>query len=100
MASQYDGPFNFVSGAAMYNDDLEFVVFGNLGFFLPLAAAEFYRDTYEIQYTSQDRKTWAVYGDGSFEVTDRLTLTGGLRYTHDEKDFVRLNLGDSSEPRE
>ena len=93
VASQFDGPFNFVSGAAMYNDDLEFVVFGNLGFFLPLAAADFYRETYEIQYTSQDRKTWAVYGDGSFEVTDRLTLTGGVRYTHDEKDFVRLNLG-------
>ena len=29
--------YYFVSGAAIYNDDLEFVVFGNLGFFLPLA---------------------------------------------------------------
>jgi len=98
VASQYDGPFNFVTGAAMYNDDLEFVVFGNLGFFLPLAGANFYRDTYEVQYTSQDRETWAVYADGSYDVTDRLTLSAGIRYTHDEKDFVRQNLGTAANP--
>jgi iron complex outermembrane receptor protein len=98
VASQYDGRFNFVAGTALYNDDLEFVVYGSLGFFLPLAAADFYRDALEIQYTKQDREAWAAYADGSFEVTDRLTLTAGVRYTHDKKDFVRMNLGTAANP--
>jgi iron complex outermembrane receptor protein len=38
---------------------------------------------------SQDRETYAFYFDGTFEVSDRLRLTGGLRYTYDEKEFFR-----------
>ncbi|MEC7289219.1 MAG: TonB-dependent receptor [Pseudomonadota bacterium] len=29
----------------------------------------------------------AIFGQGTMEVNDRLSLTGGLRYTNDEKDF-------------
>ena len=43
LTSEFDGPFNFVAGAAYYMDDVEFVVFGNLGFFVPLAGTNFYR---------------------------------------------------------
>ena len=32
ITSKFDGAFNFVAGAAYYEDNLEFVVFGNLGF--------------------------------------------------------------------
>ena len=32
LTSNFDGPFNFVAGAAYYEDNLDFVVFGNLGF--------------------------------------------------------------------
>lgn len=31
--------------------------------------------------------SWAAYGQGSYKLNDRLTLTGGLRYTNDEKDL-------------
>jgi iron complex outermembrane receptor protein len=41
----------------------------------------------------QENKTWAVFGQGSYDVTDRLTLTGGVRYTDDEKDFQVLQFG-------
>ncbi|WP_088328322.1 TonB-dependent receptor [Lacimicrobium sp. SS2-24] len=34
-----------------------------------------------------DNMTWAVFGQGSYDVSDKLTLTGGVRYTYDEKDF-------------
>ena len=30
--------------------------------------------------------TWAVFGQGSYDVTEQLTLTAGVRYTDDEKD--------------
>jgi len=98
VASQYDGPFNWVGGTALYRDDVDFIVFGNLGFFGPLAATNFYDDKYEVQETTQDRTTWAVYADGSFDVNDKLTLSAGLRYTEDKKDFERYNLGTAANP--
>ena len=98
VASQYDGPFNWVGGTALYRDDVDFIVFGNLGFFGPLAATNFYDDKYEVQETTQDRTTWAVYADGSFDVNDKLTLSAGVRYTEDKKDFERYNLGTAANP--
>lgn len=97
-ASQYDGPFNWVGGAALYRDDVSFIVFGNLGFFGPLAATNFYDDRYEVQETNQDRTAWAVYADGSFDLTDQLTISAGIRYTEDKKDFERYNLGTAANP--
>ena len=98
LTSNWDGPFNFVAGAAYYIDDVEFVVFGNLGFFLPLAGAEFYRERYEIQWTTQDRTTYAAYLDGTYDISDKLSISGGIRYTKDKKDFLRLSLGTAANP--
>jgi iron complex outermembrane receptor protein len=98
LTTQFDGPFNFVTGAAYYRDDVEFVVFGSLGFFLPLAGAEFYRDTFEVQWTEQDRDSYAFYIDGTYELTDKASITAGMRYTKDKKDFHRLNLGTAANP--
>jgi len=98
LTSEFDGPFNFVAGAGYYTDDVEFVVFGNLGFFAPLAGTKFYNERYEIQWTTQDRTSWAGYFDASYDVTDKLTLTGGYRYTKDKKDFVRMSLGTAANP--
>ena len=98
MASQFDGPFNLVGGVAAYRDDVEFIVFGNLGFFGPLAATNFYDNRYEVQETTQDRTAWAAYVDGSFDVTEQLTISAGVRYTEDKKDFQRFNLGTADNP--
>ncbi|MBT8083446.1 MAG: TonB-dependent receptor [Gammaproteobacteria bacterium] len=40
----------------------------------------------------QDNRTWAVFGQGSWDVTDRLNLTAGVRYTDDEKEFKVVEL--------
>ena len=42
----------------------------------------------------------AVYAQADFSVTDRLTLTGGLRYTHEKKDITRtlILLNDATVP--
>jgi iron complex outermembrane receptor protein len=39
-------------------------------------------------YQEQDNQAWAAYGSVDFEVTDSVSLTAGLRYTDDQKDFV------------
>jgi len=100
LTSQFTGPFNFTSGAVYFKDDVDFQVFGSLGFFLPLAgpAGEFYRDRFEIQNTVQKRSDWAVYADGSYKITDKATLTAGVRHTDDKKDFHRLSLGTAANP--
>lgn len=98
--SNFNGPFNFVTGASYYEDDVDFLVYGNLGFFLIFAgpAAEFYRDTYEVQVTTQERESYAYYLDGSYELTDSLTLSAGFRHTKDEKVFARRSLGTAENP--
>lgn len=35
--------------------------------------------------TSAKSESWAVFGQANFDVTDRLTVTGGLRYTDDKR---------------
>ena len=35
----------------------------------------------------QKNKAWAAFGQASYKVNDQLTLTGGLRYTDDDKDM-------------
>jgi iron complex outermembrane receptor protein len=48
----------------------------------------------DLQLSELDTESIAVFGEVSFEVTDGLELTGGLRYTNDDKTFVGtvLNL--------
>jgi outer membrane receptor protein involved in Fe transport len=36
--------------------------------------------------------SWAVFGQASYDLTDRFTLTGGLRYTEDDRDFSAVVL--------
>jgi iron complex outermembrane recepter protein len=36
----------------------------------------------------QDNKAYAIYGTVNLDVSDRIKLRGGLRYTQDDKDFV------------
>ncbi len=36
-------------------------------------------------------EAWAVFGQVSYDVSDALTITGGVRYTDDQKDLVAQN---------
>ena len=94
ITSNFDGAFNFVAGAAYYEDNLDFVVFGNLGFIdltLPAgsSAGIQFANIGEIQATSQDRESRALYFDASYDINDQFKLTVGARRTEDEKKFSR-----------
>jgi iron complex outermembrane receptor protein len=41
----------------------------------------------EAVQSSGTYESWAVYGDATWSINDRLNLTGGLRYTRDDKSF-------------
>ena len=39
----------------------------------------------------QDSESWALYGQASYALTERLSFTGGLRYTEDDKTAFLFN---------
>lgn len=45
-----------------------------------------------VQYTPNSSKleSYSFFGNISFDVTDRLTLSGGLRWNHEERDFQQV----------
>ena len=72
-ASNYDGALNWQAGA--YYFDSSFSVTSVDGFF---GASEVFHEN----------TTWALFGQSTYELNERLTVTGGVRYTHDEKSLV------------
>ena len=71
LASSFDGSFNFVLGASYLDDDNEFTL-GYMGILFGYGL---------LGRTEHDIESTSFYADGSFEVTDALTLTAGVRNT-------------------
>ena len=93
LSSDFKGPFNFILGAyfnreKVFNEttfqiatDTDFdgipgETAADCAIGFPLACQ--FRNSFD-----QVKKSYAVYSDASFEITDRLKLRGGLRFTHD-----------------
>jgi len=81
LASDADGRFSWQVGGFYFNSNLTVTTenFASTGFVSS-------QDT----VIKQENETWAVFGQGSYDVTDELTVTAGVRYTDDQKDF-RVN---------
>ncbi len=78
IASDTTGAFSWQVGAFYFDSELKIETdsFASFGFV-------------DVQNTivEHENTTWAVFGQGSYDVSDRLTITAGVRYTDDEKDF-------------
>ncbi|WP_419571197.1 TonB-dependent receptor [Rheinheimera sp.] len=72
LASDTDGPMNWQVGAFYF--DSSFGVTSIDGFF---GATSVYHEN----------KSWAVFGQTTYDLNDRWDVTAGIRYTYDEKDF-------------
>lgn len=87
-ASDLDGPFDFVAGAFYQRDTVDFCVSQLLGFLdLVIGPLPFgnWNDTPFILCNAQKAKSTAVFAEGNYLLTDKLTLTAGLRQTWDDK---------------
>ncbi|WP_106640095.1 TonB-dependent receptor [Allosphingosinicella vermicomposti] len=71
--------FNAVAGI-YYFDEKDVTISGIFGPVIEFISASL---------NDQHNRSVAVYGQGSYELTDKLSLTGGLRYTYEKKDFFR-----------
>jgi len=49
----------------------------------------------EVFGNTSDAQTFEIFGDATYKVTDRFELTGGLRYTHDEKETGQFSFSQS-----
>ncbi|GAB5413489.1 MAG: TonB-dependent receptor [Congregibacter sp.] len=85
LASNFDGPLNFQVGAFYFKDDF----FGSAANQSAGATAFRVGSTADIQNT-----TVALFGQGSYDINERLTITAGVRYTDDEKDAVNVRFTD------
>jgi iron complex outermembrane receptor protein len=83
ISSLNDGPFNWQIGAFFFDSKLTVTTFS--------FASEGFVDVQDT-IIEQTNKTWAVFGQGTYELSDALTLTAGVRYTDDEKDFQVLQF--------
>lgn len=87
-ASDFRGPFDFVAGAFYQHDTVDFCVSQLLGF-LDLASGPLpfgnWNDTPYILCNAQKAKSSALYAEGNYKFTSKLTLTAGLRQTWDDK---------------
>ncbi len=95
LISDDSGPLTYVAGAYYFRDELRGVfinqqlpriirsVTPNLN--LPQNGAGFYDEQLPVTVS------YASYAQASYAVTDRLKVTGGIRYTEDRKDFKFAN---------
>ena len=104
VASDFDGPLNFVAGFAWSDAEVDLSTYSSSQFqsllslrdpaimFNPdgtLALNSVVVTDPSASGAAQDRDTIALYADATFEVTERLRFTAGVRYTDDEKEFFR-----------
>ncbi|SNT09201.1 TonB-dependent receptor [Sphingopyxis indica] len=94
LASDADGPLDYVVGAYYFWQIIR--GYGKVGYgsaapawFLPAVPATVATpalDGFESNSTSDpETKSLAFFGQADWSITDRLTLTAGLRYTHEKK---------------
>ncbi len=91
LASSLDGNLNFVAGAFLQSDDTEFCVLQVVGFldnFFLGTPSQFFNENPLILCNAQEADAAAVFVDGTWDISDRLHLTAGLRYTDEEKSWT------------
>lgn len=71
--------FRATIGGNYYNEKASF----GLSIFGPTVTPAYFNPL-----TSTEVDAWALFGQAEFDITDRLTLVGGLRYNHEDRDFV------------
>lgn len=98
IASDLDGPFNWVGGFFSQQDETVFAVAQVLGFVdMTLDSAAlfgdplFFNNNPQVLANAQDAEAMAVYADFTYDLTDRWTVGAGIRYTQEEKDWVGRN---------
>jgi iron complex outermembrane receptor protein len=94
LASNYDGPFNFQLGAFWEDRDIGHEAVQNAfnpTLLAPLGSPPFGPDAatgYTFDWLADrpiDAEAWSVFVSGQYELSEKWELSGGVRYTDEEK---------------
>ena len=99
VSSKWDGPFNFLLGGiyskfhltenSYYIDSFGIDYFtGVVGAFSTAGAGYLATPTYRNNSDDLFVNTYGIFGEAYFKFNDKLKLTVGLRYNHDEKEVT------------
>ncbi|MEE9433745.1 MAG: TonB-dependent receptor [Sphingorhabdus sp.] len=116
VASNFDGPFNFLIGGYYFKEDIDVtssLLFGNdfanyadllsggnytgleptLRFLIPTIAPGAFGSAGQGRFENYDygNNSFSIFGQLDFEITDNLTLAVGGNYTNDRKQVVTNN---------
>ena len=75
LASDVGGPLSWQVGAYYFDSEFTVTTVGPFGF--PPSTT-----------LTHGNQSWALFGQASYAFTDALTVTGGVRYTEDDKDLT------------
>lgn len=101
LASDFDGPFNFLIGGNYYNrrSSGSAVFTSNIFAFrqqLTGLSEDFDALTSESDPTKT--KSFGVFGEVYFDLSDNTRITGGLRYSHDDKSILTRQVFFNPQP--
>ncbi len=85
---------SIVAGGFYQSNDTTFCVTQTLGFLdlFGLGTPDlFFNNTPQVLCNAQDASAYALFADATYDLTSRLTIAGGFRYTWEEKDWIGRN---------
>jgi len=91
VVTNFDGPLNFTAGGFYQTNDVKFCVAQLVGFVDLLTGQDVQTGASAnplILCNAQDATAYAAFIDGTYQVTDRMRLSAGLRYTIEEKEWI------------
>ena len=86
LASNYDGPFNFVAGLYYLDSEYDMVSHAEFGVVVPIDAD-----------SGQDMKAKAIFAEITYNITDAWRLIVGGRYTDEEKRLYKDHIANGWE---
>lgn len=97
LTGSFGDKVDYIAGVFYFNEDnktdlAQIFNLGAIGLFLPTGFPLFQYD----RTMDNGVDSWAVYAQLDLHVTEQLTLTAGIRYTDEEKDF---GITDNGNPR-
>ncbi len=108
LTSDGDGPFQWiVGGVYLWSKNKQYIVEykgSDNELVRPVLSSSAAWDDPAVQYLtyaslqSVTRKAWALYAQGSYDLTDKLTLTAGLRYNYDKYSGTSDSISGGSTP--
>lgn len=95
IASNGDGPLSYQAGFFYFNEDLRIVSenYSTLG-----DPANAVGGVNILVSQLQESEAYGLFGSLSYQIADALTLTGGIRYNDDSRDFVVMRTRDTQFP--